>query len=291
MAINSYTAPSTGPLDKISQLVGIIQESKKLYDDVKSTVDKGKQGDADSQESRQAREGYAEAVGSPIAESVSSRQLQEKYGPLASLAAERRKHGFEKELVGLKGAEERKNQLAKGNSPAELKATQYKAATYAKRAEMAEGVLADLNSNGFDPTTLTSSAQGLGITPEIMKSGDYKRFDQAKRNFVSAVLRPESGASISKEEYENEEKKYFAQAGDSPEVLEQKAAARAQAIEGLKAEAGAAYASVPTVKVPVFAGAKKEKGLVNEALADNPDQVRVVNGRVYRKTSGGWQGM
>jgi hypothetical protein len=62
--------------------------------------------------------------------------------------------------------------------------------------------------------------------------------DQARRNFISAVLRKESGAAIPTDEYANEEKKYFPQVGDSPKVVQQKQKARELAIEALKAQAG-----------------------------------------------------
>jgi hypothetical protein len=62
--------------------------------------------------------------------------------------------------------------------------------------------------------------------------------DQGRRNFISAVLRKESGAAIPTDEYANEEKKYFPQVGDGPKVIQQKQKARELAIEALKAQAG-----------------------------------------------------
>jgi hypothetical protein len=69
-------------------------------------------------------------------------------------------------------------------------------------------------------------------------SEQQQQTDQARRNFISAVLRKESGAAIPPDEYTNEEKKYFPQAGDGPKVIQQKQEARKLAIEALKAQAG-----------------------------------------------------
>jgi hypothetical protein len=71
-----------------------------------------------------------------------------------------------------------------------------------------------------------------GLSPEQQQNA------QARRNFISAVLRKESGASISPTEYANEEKKYFPQLGDSDQVIKQKQNSRIKAIEGLKSQAG-----------------------------------------------------
>lgn len=71
-----------------------------------------------------------------------------------------------------------------------------------------------------------------GLSPEQQQNA------QGRRNFISAVLRKESGASISPQEYANEEKKYFAQLGDSDKVIKQKQDARNSAIKGLEMQAG-----------------------------------------------------
>lgn len=69
-------------------------------------------------------------------------------------------------------------------------------------------------------------------------SAEQQQTEQARRNFVSAVLRKESGAAIGVDEYKNEERKYFPQAGDTDAVIKQKQKARELAIEALKAQAG-----------------------------------------------------
>jgi len=80
----------------------------------------------------------------------------------------------------------------------------------------------------------------FNVVPQIAggPSPEQQRNDQARRNFISAVLRKESGAVIGPVEYSNEERKYFPQLGDDQTTINQKQEARKLAIEALKAEAG-----------------------------------------------------
>ena len=87
-------------------------------------------------------------------------------------------------------------------------------------------------------------AQGAGAImntlPSILggPSEEQQMYQQAKTNFITAVLRKESGAAIGQNEFNTEEKKYFPQAGDTPAVLKQKQKARDLAIEAMKIQAG-----------------------------------------------------
>lgn len=120
---------------------------------------------------------------------------------------------------------------------------QFQAAGYATRAEQAEKDLMKLPED----VGLSYKEQAQEALPgfaEGLKTPQQKLFEQAQRNFITAVLRKESGATISPEEYKNERKKYFPQSGDTKEVLEQKAISRRQAVASLKAEASGAYGKV-----------------------------------------------
>lgn len=90
---------------------------------------------------------------------------------------------------------------------------------------------------------LPSNVVNANTSPERQKA------QQAKRDFILASLRYESGAAIGQNEYDNQEKVFFPQTGDSPEVIAQKAAARKRVIESLKVAAG------PGATVPRPAGA------------------------------------
>lgn len=79
------------------------------------------------------------------------------------------------------------------------------------------------------------------LTPNFFNTATGQQFDQAQRDFINAVLRRESGAVISASEFDNAYKQYIPRAGDSPEVLKQKADNRAIQLAAFKRAAGNAY--------------------------------------------------
>lgn len=81
--------------------------------------------------------------------------------------------------------------------------------------------------------------------PSGIKSDVIQRQEQAERNFITAVLREESGASINPAEFDLARKQYFPQPGDSAAVLEQKKRNRATVIEGFRLSSGEAAPSAP----------------------------------------------
>lgn len=121
-------------------------------------------------------------------------------------------------------------------------------ALYASRTEEANNVLDKIGGN-YSPTKLMAKqAAGDGITGAIanklLLSGNDQKVEQAQRNFINAVLRRESGAVVSKEEFANARQQYFPQPGDDTGVIEQKKQNRLNAISGLKRAAGpAAYSA------------------------------------------------
>lgn len=127
---------------------------------------------------------------------------------------------------------------------------EYAAAGFGRRMEGAEKKLENLLTSGFDPTSKKSQLGSyLGGPLERAKNPSLKKFEQIKNDFISAVLRKESGASISPAERAAEEKKYFHQPGDTPDVLEQKAQSRAQALAAMRAQSGGAWGLVPGVMI------------------------------------------
>jgi hypothetical protein len=142
-----------------------------------------------------------------------------------------------------------KNESGQGG-PGKLTDGQSNAITFGKRAEAANKIMANLSSV-YDRS---DNSAGLGsILPNVMRSSEAVQQDQAEKNFLTAVLRKESGASISDGELDTASKIYFPRAGDDPQTIANKAAARQQAIEGFKAAAGKAYDSVPLIENEVVA--------------------------------------
>lgn len=123
-----------------------------------------------------------------------------------------------------------------GDSDKPLTEGQAKAVVYASRMLSADQTLAELNRKGVFASVPGSRLPGVGGVVNAMSPADQQRLDQAKRDFINAVLRRESGAVIADSEFENADKQYFPQIGDSREVREQKARNRRVAIEGIRAD-------------------------------------------------------
>lgn len=79
-------------------------------------------------------------------------------------------------------------------------------------------------------------ADVAGAATNWTQRPNQQRVEQARRDFINAVLRRESGAAIAASEFASAEKQYFPQPGDSPAVIEQKQRNRQLAIQGLAAE-------------------------------------------------------
>jgi hypothetical protein len=98
--------------------------------------------------------------------------------------------------------------------------------------------------NALVPYQGEKLAAGVGnvmnVLPGVLggPSESQQQYQQAKTNFITAVLRKESGASIGASEFVNEEKKYFPQAGEDDTVIKQKQRARELAIKAMKIQAG-----------------------------------------------------
>jgi hypothetical protein len=60
----------------------------------------------------------------------------------------------------------------------------------------------------------------------LWRTPEEQMYAQARLDFISAILRRESGAAISAGEFVTEEKRYFPMPGDSPQVIAQKRQAR-----------------------------------------------------------------
>ena len=71
-----------------------------------------------------------------------------------------------------------------------------------------------------------------------------QQYRQAQENWVTANLRPESGAVIGAEEMEKEIQKYFPQTNDDPKTIEQKSRARRDTELAMTVRAGPAYKQV-----------------------------------------------
>jgi len=97
---------------------------------------------------------------------------------------------------------------------------------------------------------------GMNILPSALggPSSEQQQVDAARRNFVTAVLRKESGAAISQSEFYNESQKYFPQPGDSDAVIAQKRHARDTAIRAMEIQAGPGKRQIEQTSLPSETG-------------------------------------
>ena len=122
---------------------------------------------------------------------------------------------------------------------------QGKAAGFTDRMLQSEGILSGLNGDGGVQSQGTSAVQtALSAIPgagNYLTSADRQKYEQAKRDFINAQLRRESGAAISPTEFDSANKQYFPTPGDSEAVISQKAANRRAAVEAMGREGGPSY--------------------------------------------------
>jgi hypothetical protein len=97
--------------------------------------------------------------------------------------------------------------------------------------------------------------------PREMQDENYLKFDQAKRDFINSILRRESGAVISDQEFANAEEQYFPQPGEPPAIVEQKRQNRLNAIKGIERAAQPSLAGGQTQAAPNASSMKAKYGL------------------------------
>lgn len=116
--------------------------------------------------------------------------------------------------------------------------TQGKANQFATRMEHAGGTLDKFDKEG---TSLKGAALSTIPGGNYLQSNNYQDYDQAKQQFITALLRRESGAAIAHHEFESYGKQFFPRPGDGTEVIAHKRQARWNALNAMKSEAGPAY--------------------------------------------------
>lgn len=139
---------------------------------------------------------------------------------------------------------------------------QTKAAGFANRAMNSAGLAATLEQK-FDPTAITEQRGNLPIIGNLLATEEFQRYERAKLDFITAVLRRESGAAISETEFDTEDAKFFPQPGDTQQVIVDKRNARDRAIQNLIADSQGAFqalfpqlsSAVPVTSVPPAASA------------------------------------
>lgn len=120
-----------------------------------------------------------------------------------------------------------------GSGPKPLTESQSKDTTFATRAEGSA-----VNLDRYQ-TALTSLAESTGgavpLVGNYFKSDEYQLAEQAGNEFLTSLLRKDSGATITPDEQNNYGNIFLPRPGDGESVIRQKAEARTRAIAGIKA--------------------------------------------------------
>jgi hypothetical protein len=117
-----------------------------------------------------------------------------------------------------------------------LNDSQSKALLFGTRAQEAHKILEQLSTEGTNVSIPGSRTPVIGGVINALSPENRQMLDQAKRDFMTAILRRESGASISSGEFETADKQYFPQSGDSQKTMQQKARNRDLAVKGILVE-------------------------------------------------------
>lgn len=111
----------------------------------------------------------------------------------------------------------------------------------------------------FDPTSAktgvlnaTNGTPLETVTNYALRSPEHQRYMQAAEQWIRAFLRKESGAAIGKDEFVRDFKVYFPQPGDSPETIQQKAAARQAAVKSFVGETRGFFAHTSPEQAKYF---------------------------------------
>lgn len=138
---------------------------------------------------------------------------------------------------------------------------QANALQFSERMAFNNNVLSQLERDGFDATGAGAAMQKW--TPNVMTGEKFQQYDAARKNWIAAVLRKESGAAISKSEEKGALEQYFPSFGDAPSVVKQKAELRnlaetnmRRAIGGIENQAGAAATATKAQRFDTEAAAR-----------------------------------
>lgn len=141
-----------------------------------------------------------------------------------------------------------------------LTESQGNATAFGMRMKESNSVLKNLENQNQTNTGITKGIVGgtLGVIPLIGDklqeatgsvfnslpqilgglSPEQQQIANSRINFITAVLRKESGAAISPSEFTTAEKLYFPKPGDAPSVIAQKQKARDLAVKTMEVQAG-----------------------------------------------------
>lgn len=146
-----------------------------------------------------------------------------------------------------------------------------------QRAQQAENDITPLE-DGIAQMNIGQQAW-LKVAPNVLQTKDGQLYQQAQRAFTEARLRKDSGAAIPDHEFESDRKTFFAEPGDSPQVLEQKRRARANILSSLAFESGRAVSEFYGEDAdPLLSSLRERAGGKAPASAPGADGWQTIDG-------------
>jgi len=109
---------------------------------------------------------------------------------------------------------------------------------FANRMQATLGTINQLEEKGWKGPGFLERNVGDLPGGNYAMSAEYQQYERAKRDFISAILRKESGAAIGKDEYSSADRQYFPQPGDDPAALADKKRARDLAVRNMREASG-----------------------------------------------------
>jgi hypothetical protein len=252
----AMTALQSGgdPRGALARLIGVgdVQGARAIATFADSEADRAfrqqesqrAQGNADrSFGLQQAQFGLAQQQARDAARGVEYREIDDGNGNKVLVSINKQTGQIERPSIDGAPPAQPNNPFATGGKQTD---DQAKAGLYASRMLESEMILRDPKVEAVATSSIQQAGGAIGNklplgTGRAVMSEDFMRYDQAKRDFVNAVLRRESGAVISEGEFANAEKQYFPAPGDTPRVIEQKRKNRETAIRGIAAAAGRGF--------------------------------------------------
>ena len=192
-----------------------------------------------------------EARRDAVTDQITNQKERDKQRAEDQVKKDQSDQAFRRDLANIHSSDVRRGQDMNAEVRREIAAnkpekplTEYqgKSLAYGLRSQDANDVIEKIGTNysplAIDAYKKVEGVPGVGTGAYALLSDTDKQVSQAQRNFVNAVLRQESGAVISKEEFVNAQKQYFPQPGDDAATLQQKSDNRKRVISSFKTSAG-----------------------------------------------------
>ncbi len=164
-----------------------------------------------------------------------------------------------------------------------LKFTEQQAKTggFATRIEAANKIMDVLeDSVDFEPTSIRGKiAESVPYIGNLLTDENRQVYNQGKMDFITAALRLESGAAISDQEFERDDKKYFPQPGDGPKVIANKRALRKRQFDIMSKSSGGAYDAITKASKAEAAANRRAMTIEDYPTASEEDLENIFRGQ------------